>query len=56
LGNPDLKTELLQYLGEDWLQAPNSWFSGRKPVSLLGTSEEDRLRELLESILVGDFT
>jgi len=53
---PDLRAEIVAFIGEDWLHAPNSWFSGRPPAALLGTGEENQLRDLVTSILVGDFS
>lgn len=38
---------------QEWLDTPNDRFEGRPPRSLLQTSEERRLRELLDSIKHG---
>jgi len=50
--NPDLKIEILNTLGEEWLYAKNLWLEGRAPDELIGTSEEFKVRDLLRSIRV----
>jgi len=54
--NPDLKAEILEWIGEEWLCTPNSWFSGRPPSELLGTAEEPLLRDRVRSIKSAEFT
>lgn len=38
---------------QEWLDTPNDRFEGRPPRALIHTDEEQRLRELLESIKHG---
>jgi hypothetical protein len=54
--NPDLKAEILEVVGEYWLNAPNAWLSCRAPAALLGTDEEPKLRDLVRSIKSADFS
>jgi len=54
--NPDLRAEIIAFIGEDWLNAPNSWFSGRLPSDLLGTDQEPLLRDRVRSIKSAEFT
>ena len=54
--NPDLKAEILEVVGEYWLNAPNAWLSCRAPAALLGTAEEPKLRDLVRSIKSADFS
>lgn len=42
IGNPD-----------DWLDAPNDRFEGRSPRDLIGTKEEQRLRDLIRAVKHG---
>jgi Protein of unknown function (DUF2384) len=41
---------------EDWFYLPNPAFEGRKPVELLGTAEEPRLRNRIEAAKLGLFS
>ncbi len=50
--HPDLRRQILEVLGEEWLQAQNIWLNGRTPQELLGTSKEFQVRDLLRSIMV----
>lgn len=36
-----------------WFRTPNATFEGRKPVELLGTPEEHRLRNRIEAAKLG---
>ena len=38
---------------QEWLDTPNDRFEGRSPRALLHTNEEQRLREILDSIKHG---
>ena len=38
---------------QEWLDTPNTRFEGRPPRALLHTTEERRLRELIESVKHG---
>ncbi|NOT55829.1 MAG: DUF2384 domain-containing protein [Deltaproteobacteria bacterium] len=38
---------------QEWLDTPNDRFEGRPPRTLLHTNEEQRLREILDSIKHG---
>lgn len=48
--DPDLRKEILDTLGEEWLQAPNLRLHGRRPEDLIGTPSEFRVREIVRSI------
>ncbi len=41
---------------EVWFLTPNSEFEGRKPVDLLGTPDEPRLRNRIEAAKLGLFS
>jgi DNA-binding transcriptional ArsR family regulator len=41
---------------EDWFLTPNPEFEGRKPVDLLGTPDEPRLRNRIEAAKLGLFS
>jgi hypothetical protein len=40
---------------EAWFRRPNAEFQGRRPVDLLGTSDEPRLRNRIEAAKLGMF-
>jgi hypothetical protein len=54
--NPDIKKEILEVVGEEWLHAKNTWFAGRTPLALIGTPEEPELRDVVRSIKAADFS
>jgi uncharacterized protein (DUF2384 family) len=47
------EVEELVVNAQEWLDTPNDRFEGRSPRSLIHTPEEQRLRELLDSIKHG---
>ena len=47
---------VVKILGEDWLTTPNTKFLGRAPEELIGTSEEDALRNLVFLFKDGSFS
>ena len=51
----DLKNEVGTILDDpdSWLNTPNDWFAGKKPIDLIGTKEEQRLRDLIRAIKHG---
>ena len=54
----DIEQELEEVIGnaQEWLDTPNTRFEGRPPRALLHTDEEQRLRELVESVKHGLMT
>lgn len=38
---------------EDWLDSPNSLFGGRRPVELIGTSDEQLLWDMINRVKPG---
>jgi hypothetical protein len=52
----NLKDEILEVIGEQWLYTKNSWFSGRAPIALIGTPEEPVVRDIVRSIKAADFS
>jgi len=54
-GSTDLREEAKTLLpnGTAWLDTQNFFFSGRKPVDLIGTPEEFRVRDLLQAVKHG---
>lgn len=50
--NPDIRKEIIETIGEDWLHTKNVVFNNRMPEELIGTSEEFRLRDILRSYMV----
>jgi pimeloyl-ACP methyl ester carboxylesterase len=51
----DLKNEVGTILADpdSWLNTPNDRFAGKKPINLIGTKEEQRLRDLIRAIKHG---
>lgn len=51
----DLKQEVAQIVAdpEVWLHTPNEALGGDSPINLIGTPEEQRLRDLLRAIKHG---
>jgi ArsR family transcriptional regulator len=41
---------------ERWFRTPNAEFEGRKPVDLIGTDDEARLRNRIEAAMLGMFS
>lgn len=54
--NPDIKKEILEVVGEEWLNAKNTWFSGQTPLAIIGTPDEPKLRDVIRSIKAADFS
>ncbi len=54
--NPDLRAEILEWIGEEWLLSPNFIFSGRAPVALIGTPDESELRNRVRRIKSAEFS
>ena len=54
----DLRAEAATLVAdhERWLDTPNDRLGGRKPNDLIGTKEEQHLRDLLRAIKYGMFT
>jgi hypothetical protein len=52
----DLKTEILVYLGDEWLHAKNVWLGGRSPAELIGTPDEFQVRLVIRSIKATDLS
>jgi hypothetical protein len=50
--NPDLRQEILDTVGEEWLVTRNVLLNNRTPAELIGTSEEIRVRDMLRSFIV----
>ncbi len=51
----DMEREVEEFVAnaQEWLDTPNDRFEGRPPRALLHTDEEQRLREILDSIKHG---
>ena len=51
----DLKHEVAQIVAdpEVWLHTPNAHLGGETPITLIGTPQEQRLRDLLRAIKHG---
>ena len=51
----DLKAEVGTIVDDPdgWLNTPNDRFAGKKPIDLIGTNEEQRLRDLIRAIKHG---
>jgi hypothetical protein len=47
-----LEVDIRRTLGDDWLSTSNLWLANRKPQQLIGSGEEDLVRDLYRSILV----
>lgn len=45
----DLKAEILETVGKNWLVSENVWLNNRAPSELIGTSEEYKVRDILRS-------
>ena len=41
---------------EEWFRTPNAAFEGRRPIELLGTPDESRLRNRIEAAKLGMFS
>lgn len=48
--DPNLKRDILNTLGEEWLNAKNVWLRNHTPNELIGTRQEFQVRDLLRSI------
>jgi uncharacterized protein (DUF2384 family) len=38
---------------ESWLQTPNTLLKGQKPIDLIGTPEEEKVRDMIEAFKYG---
>lgn len=58
LVGPDLVAEMGEILGDPngWLDAPNSLTMGKTPRSLLGTPDEQIVRDIIARIKLGIFS
>jgi class 3 adenylate cyclase len=54
--NTNLRSEILEFIGEDWLDTRNVNLQGRTPAEVIGTPNEFQVRLLLRSIKSGDFS
>jgi hypothetical protein len=54
--DPNLTTEILKVVGEEWLKAGNTRLGGHSPQELIGTPEEFRVRLVLRSIKSADLS
>ncbi|GLH77028.1 hypothetical protein SSBR45G_19360 [Bradyrhizobium sp. SSBR45G] len=50
--NQDIRAEIIETLGEEWLTTKNILFANRAPEELIGTKEEIRLRDILRQYVV----
>ena len=48
----DLKEEILDVLGEQWLHEKNVRLAGKAPSELIGTRDEYKVRNILRSLAV----
>jgi hypothetical protein len=48
----DLKTDIIETVGEEWLHAKDIWLQWRTPEQLVGTKEEYKIRDILRSVTV----
>lgn len=54
--DPNLRTEILKVVGEEWLHAENTRLGGHTPEELIGTPDEFRVRLVLRSIKSADLS
>lgn len=54
--DPNLRREIVEVVGEDWLRAANIWLGGHAPQELIGTSQEFMVRNVLRSIKAADLS
>jgi hypothetical protein len=54
--DPNLRSEILKVLGEEWLHAENTRLGGHTPEELIGTSDEFRVGLVLRSIKSADLS
>ncbi len=50
--DPDLRSEIVRTIGEEWLSAKNPLLGGATPDKLIGTRNEYKVRNILRSIIV----
>jgi hypothetical protein len=48
----NLRKEIVDTMGDEWLQAKNVWLANRAPVEVIGTPDEFHVRALLRSLRV----
>ena len=51
--NEDLRKEIVETVGEEWLHTKNAMLNGRAPEELIGTPDELHVRDMLRSFLLG---
>jgi hypothetical protein len=49
--NPDIRREIIDTVGEEWLVTKNAMLDNRAPQELIGTREEFHLRNMLRSFI-----
>jgi hypothetical protein len=54
--SPNLRDDIKQTVGEDWLYAKNIWLENRTPQQLIGTDQEFRVRDLLRILMTADLS
>jgi hypothetical protein len=56
--DPTLLTDVGGFVEDPdaWFRTPNATFEGRKPIELLGTADEPRLRNRIEAAKLGLFS
>ena len=50
--SPDIRNEIIQTLGEEWLHTKNILLNNRMPAELIGTPDEIHLRDIMRSFLI----
>ena len=54
--SPDILEDVRKYWGgaaDERLDSPNAWFDGHKPRELIGTADEEAVRNLIRAIRTG---
>ena len=50
--NPDIRKEIIETIGEQWLHTKNVMLDDRTPEELINTPEEVLLRDMLRSFVI----
>jgi len=50
--NPDIRKEIIETIGKDWLHTKNVLLNNRTPEDLIGTPDEIQLRDILRSYVI----